>query len=413
MPESNAPISLRFRSLASTLAAAFGSSGFFAIQGILLARLLGPEGRGAFAAIMTYPQTFLYMGLLGSADIFARAAARLRPDDNDAAVRRAAMRYAMATGIATAALCILLAWVALPAEKAYLAPLATLAALTMPLQQIRLAVQGVDHGRGFYTRLSILRTIAAALFPAMLLVMWFGNLSSLQATTWTFVASCVAGLLLCQVGMRGDWFTRPQVSVRTTLLRNRGLAFSQIAAELLDRADLFLILFLGSLTQQGFYSSAIPIAGTMIIMPNALALFAFRRGTDPRNPLSASGVHRLLAVITAGQIVSGIVLACLIPYAVPLLYTEAFTGTVAFAWYLLPAGALRGMLMTTDGYLRGRGKPTPGIIGRLLAIVVLLTLTFVTLPFFGILSVPIALGVAQFVCLSIVVVAMYREARAS
>ena len=412
MSESNAPVSRRLGSLASTLAAAFGSSGLFAIQGILLARLLGPEGRGAFATVMTYPQTFLYMGLLGSADIFARAAANLGPGDDDAAIRRAAMRYGLATGLLTAALCLLLAWIALPAEKEYLAPLASLAALTLPLQQIRLAVQGVDHGRGYYTRLSLLRIIAAGIFPAMLLILWLSDVASLQATTWTFMGACVVGLLLCQVGMQGDWLSPAPFAVKDVLLQNRGLAFSQIFAELLDRADLFLILFLGSLTQQGLYSSAIPIAGTMIMIPNALALFAFRRGTDPNNPLSASGISRLLTIIVTGQLVSGIALACIIPYAVPFLYTEAFTGTVVFAWYLLPAGALRGILMTTDGYLRGRGKPLPGIIGRLLAIVVLLTFTLAFFPMFGIFGIPIALGIAQFLCLMIVVIAMLREARA-
>ncbi|WP_417737180.1 lipopolysaccharide biosynthesis protein [Rosistilla oblonga] len=403
----------RIRSLASAIAAAFGTFGFFAIQGILLARLLGPEGRGAYATIVAYPQMFLYMGLLGSADIFARLAAKLPASAGDSAARRAAMRYGLTTGIVTAAVCVLLAWFALPVDKRYLAPLASLVALTLPLQHIRLAVQGVDHGRGYFYRLSSLRAAAAAFFPLLLLGMWLAGWSELRDVTWAFVGSCVAGLLLCQVGMRGSWFGPPQQSVLESLSENRGLAISQIAAELLDRADQFLILFLGTLTDQGFYTSAIPIASTMIIVPNALALFSFRHGADPNTPLTAAGVTRFIALMFAGQIATGCLLAIVIPYAVPILYTQAFTGTVMFAWYLLPSGGLRGMLMTADGYLRGRGMPTPGIIGRIVALMILIGLTFALQPRMGIWSIPVALAAGQFVCLVIVFFAMYRQTQAN
>lgn len=355
----------------------------------------------------------LYMGLLGSADIFARLAARLPAQSDDAGIRRAAMRYGLVTGIVTAAACLILAWFALPADKRYLAPLASLVALTLPLQHIRLAVQGVDHGRGYFHRLSSLRAAAAAFFPILLLLMWLVDWNDLQTVTWAFVGSCVAGLLLCQIGMRGHWLGRPEQSLRTSLGENRGLAVSQITAELLDRADLCLILFLGSLTQQGFYTSAIPIASTMIIVPNALALFSFRHGADSAAPISSKGVTRFIALLFVGQIVSGCILAIIIPYAVPFLYSKAFTGTVMFAWYLLPVGGLRGILMATDGYLRGRGVPLPGIVGRCVALIVLLGLTVALQPRMGIWSIPVALAVGQFICLVIVIHAMYRQTQAT
>ena len=86
-------------SVSGTFLTSFMLFGWFAVQGIVLARMLGPEGRGGFAATIAYPQMLLYLGLLGAADLFARRAARWQ--GNDAPLRRAALRYGSLTGTLT------------------------------------------------------------------------------------------------------------------------------------------------------------------------------------------------------------------------------------------------------------------------------------------------------------------------
>ena len=400
----------RIWSVLGTLAANFGTFGFFAIQGILLARMLGPEGRGEFATVVAYPQMLLFLGLCGAAEIYARRAGALSPGADDAELRRSALRYGAVTGLVTGLVCAALAWFLLPAEKQYLAPLATLAALSVPLQHVRFAIQGVDHGRGFFNRYNAVRIIAAAAFPLILFTLWISDAVSLQLAAVMYVVAFAFSALFCQWGMSGSWFGCSRPSLRTAVTEGRGLAVSQVVTELLERADLILILYLGSFAEQGFYASAVPIAGTMIIVPNAVGLYSFLRGTGEQPPLSARMVTRLLMSVTACQVVSGAILAGIIPVAVPLLYGKAFQSTVIFAWWLLPAAALRGLLMATDGYLRGRGRPRPGVIGRLVALCVLLVVTFSAQPTFGVLSIPIALVAAQAVALVFVLTAMYGEA---
>ncbi len=74
--------------IAVTLATSLGSFGLFAIQGVLLARMLGPDQRGAFAAAGLYPQALLYLGMLGAPELFAGYASR---NLDDPKLRRSAL----------------------------------------------------------------------------------------------------------------------------------------------------------------------------------------------------------------------------------------------------------------------------------------------------------------------------------
>ncbi|WP_238383198.1 hypothetical protein [Rubripirellula obstinata] len=64
-------------------------------QGILLARLLGPVGRGAYAAAVLYVQMLLYIGLLGGLEVICRHAAN--PSINQQKLRRAALWLGLTT----------------------------------------------------------------------------------------------------------------------------------------------------------------------------------------------------------------------------------------------------------------------------------------------------------------------------
>ena len=400
-------------SLGGTLAATLGTFGFFALQGVILARMLGPEGRGAFAAAVAYPQMLLYLGLLGAADLFARRGAQLRAGDvgGEAALRRAAAMYGVLTGLLTLAVCGVLIVVAMPGEKRALIPLALLAACSVPLQHMRLAVQAVDHGLGNWSRYNLSRIAAAAAPPLLLLVIWGSGLGGVQVAVIGYLAATLATLPLCQWGMQQRWRGPAQPPPLRALAEGRGFAASQIAAELLDRADILLILWLGTLAEQGWYASAVPVAATMTIVPMAVAAYTFRRGAIDGRSLTTRQVTGNLAALIAAQLAFAAALAACLPFLVPLLMGSAFQATVGFAWLLLPAAGLRGVVIAVDGYLRGRGRARPGTIGRLAGLVLMLSLSLILHPWIGAAAIPVALGIAQAVCLAVVAVAIYGEAR--
>ena len=78
--------------VALTVAAQLGIFGLQAIHSVILARILGPQGRGEYSTVVMFSQTLLYAGMLGGTFAIARRAGRTQgnatPLANAARVRQ-------------------------------------------------------------------------------------------------------------------------------------------------------------------------------------------------------------------------------------------------------------------------------------------------------------------------------------
>lgn len=378
----------RYRALLGTLLAYGSMFGLFVLQGVLLARTLGPEQRGAYAAVVLYPQTLIYIGLLGSHLAVTRRAARIV---GDAAVDRSspagaltaaadklpsatgraldalagsAVRTGLVTGIFTAAVAILLAWLALPADKQSLIPLCCLAALMLPCEHLRLNLLAVDQGAGVFRRFNFFNIFSAATLPVALLLFWLGGGAnvSLVAAMAVLGPALGAGLYLLVRG-RGPW-TTPVDPPPQRLLREGAMdGAAVLGSDLFGRLDMLLMLWLASLTVQGYYAAAVPAVFLLLVGPNALAIFAFNRGA--RRPASGRELLTAGLLLASFQAAAASAFALLLPSLVALVFGDRFVGTIPFALALIPATAFNGCTVVIDGYLRGRGKSSAGLIARL------------------------------------------------
>jgi enterobacterial common antigen flippase len=406
-PESfrQAGLSILWRRVAgplATLGASLGSFAFFALQGVILARLLGPEMRGAFAAAVLFPQTLLYLGLLGAPELFAGYAAR-GADNNR--LRRSAALYGCFAGLVSLIVCLVLNVAFIRAEFTWVLPLACLCSLSLPLQQIRLSVQAVDHGQRELSRYNQGRLLAAAAFPLILMAAYAFGITDLTSICVLFVVSQGLALLLAQRGMRESWRGETLVQVPQAVREARPLIAAWFSSELLERLDMCLMLALVSdEATLGYYAAAVPIAALMIIVPNAASLYAFNLGARSAEIPTFNSVWKFLLSGLMIQIVTAVILAAMLPYLVVLFYGQRFAPTVMFAWFLLPAGIFRGLLQAIDGYLRARGKAIVGVVTRLIGTLILIVVATCAgglleqLGFERALSIPLALSLALAFC---------------
>ncbi|MEZ6135281.1 MAG: hypothetical protein R3C53_10260 [Pirellulaceae bacterium] len=400
----------KFLGFALTLGATLGTFGFFAVQGVLLARMLGPDQRGVFAAAVMFPQLLLYLGLLGAPELFAGYAAAGLPDVE---LRRSAARYGLVSGCLTTLACVLLNFLTIPAEMASkVMPLAILCALTMPVQQIRLAVQAVDHGQRNLTRYNQVRLVAAAIFPALLCLAFSLGYHSLNTACALFVLAQVLSLSLAQLGMEASWLGKSAVPVPRALREAKGLMGAWFATELLERLDLVLVMILvASESELGFYAAAVPAASLMIVVPNAAGIYVFNRGARREERLTVVDAWRYLTLGVVVQFACAAVLAVALPIMITTFYGEQFTPTIRFAWLLLPAGVFRGLLQACDSYLRARKNPGLGVRARAISIPILLAFSFGAGPWLGASAIPIGLSIAQCVCFMIVARGVIQDAQ--
>ncbi len=267
----------------ATVATSFGVFGTFAVQGIFMARLLGPEKRAEYGTAVLYTQTFTYIGLLGTLLAIAGHAARNR--DGLRNLRRSAIRLGTITGIGTALVVVVLALTALPAAKAFLAPLCIICALMLPFDHIRLALLAVDHGTGAFPKYNRNLLVNAAVLPLLLCIFWMAGIRSIETVVAaTLLIPLIA--LAYRFGSEGFGIIGKKVDppIRSLLVEGIPYAAAQTSHDLFNRLDAVLILWLASLTEQGYYTAAVSTAALMVVAPNALALFSFRSSAANGQP---------------------------------------------------------------------------------------------------------------------------------
>ena len=203
------------RSLAGTIATTFATYAIFLIQGVIVARLLGPEGRGEFGSCLYFPRDILlYAGLLGGVEIITAHAARKVADPRR--LRRSAARLGFLTGCITALVAGILATILLTTtDRVYLIPHALFCCLFVPLEHIQLTMSAVDRGVGDFTKYNLNRLFFAISFPLLAVIAWSNDLATLTGIDWLW--------LLC-----GIWISSRIVGIVPTLFPSRR-AFRQNA----------------------------------------------------------------------------------------------------------------------------------------------------------------------------------------
>lgn len=413
--DSSAPVRSRRRTLATqfvtTAGVAFAIVGLQMGQGILLARILGPVGRGEYATAVFFVQMLLYIGLFGGLEIICRYAAETRTDGLGAPLRRAAFKLGWTTGTITTLIAIALSFFALPADKQFLYPLAILCSLSIVGQQVMLMMTATDRGSGQFGIYNLRRVIAAAAFPALLLVTHLLVGVTLAIACGLFVIASLISMAACMTGLPQPFRGPSEPAVSTLLKQARPYALSMFATDLFERLDLLLILWIAGLQEQGYYAAMVPVVYPLTVLPNTMGLFLFNVGADSEQRLSITNVHRILGTSVLVQAACTLVFMLLIGNVIEWLYGSDFAPAVEFALWLAPVAAIKGILQGLDSYVKGRGKPLVAIRCRVVAMGLMLVTSLMLSDHYGAVAVAIAALAGQVLCLVWLSAIIYADVR--
>ncbi len=415
----------RFVSLTATVATTFAVFAIFLVQGILVARLLGPAGRGEFGTCLYFPRDILlYAGLLGAIEIVTSYAAI--KTGNPVRLKYSAARLGLITGSLTAVAAALLAVALLVAtDRLYLIPYALLCCLFLPLEHMQLTISSVDRGNESFARYNVNRLLFAMSFPLLLGLAWIIDLAGRTGISWLWLACGIwvfSRLLGILPTLRGMHLLAPATrrflagppdppvpGPRTLLREGRPYAMSMLVSELFERLDIFLVLALATIVDAGFYFVAIPAAAMLTIAPNALAVFTFNAAAQKTAPYPRAIAVRVMLATAAFQLVTAVLYALIVDDLILFCFSDRFAASIPLVLLLLPASSIRGFLQAADGYLKGRGKPMIGIRARLISIVVMLVFTGLTWGSWGLPAIPVAAGLGQAVSMLIIVSAIWQD----
>jgi len=405
---------VKHKALLGTVGASFFVFALQAVQGMLLARVLGPEGRGQYNTAVFYTHLLMFAGMLGIPFVIQRLAAGRSRDLDAPSVRglsTGSILAGLVTGLFSLATVGVLAYFALPAEKRMLAPLCLLAAVSLPLLHGRLALQAVDRGSENFLRHNVSDIFFWAALPLMLSYLWWSGEGDVQLVVVLMVTASLLALLFRVALGRGDFTWPPDPRPRRLLREGMPYALAKGVSDVLNRLDGLLILLLASFTIQGYYAAAVPAAAMLSVAPAALTIFAFNAAAKGRDRASVGRLVGAGLLSIALQGLSAIALALALPTLILLVFGQDFAGAIPFALALVPAKAVAGLGQIAEGYLRGRNQPHIEFRARLAGGVILLITAAVAWPWLREFSIPLAALTGHAFPTLVMAVAIFSDAR--
>lgn len=369
------------------------------LTGVLLARLLGPEGRGELAAIQLWGTFFGTLALIGIPESVLYYSAKSPELARQYWVSGTV--FALISGLPVLAIGIIILPKLLASQNVeivrmtycYMIGLFVIfSVIRMPLNVLRAQKRFVE-----WNTLRILPYLGW--LTAILLVWVFGNPTPVFfAVGYLGVNFFVALIITLTVRGRVEGTASLDWSLWPSMFKyGMPLMLSQIPRYLVEagRLSQFLIAAFLSPGLLGLFVVATAWSNFTNMIPNVIAQIFFPRvsaaqETDQRIAETTRGIR---LGFTASIGVCGL-LALSAPLAIPILFGQAFQPSVTAAVVLVFAGGASGIRMVGSNALQGWGRSRDVLTSELVAIITSILLTFYLIEH-GIVGVSIAVLVGE------------------
>jgi O-antigen/teichoic acid export membrane protein len=368
------------------------------VTGSLTARLLMPEGRGALAAILYWPQLLAGIGLLS---VHEATTYRIGSAPESASSIRASAFWLL-TGLAGVTVAVGCAFIPLllGRERADLVQQSQLYLIAfLPFHFMAAGLYASDQGELHFRRFNALRLINCAIYLGGVVALWYLGRCTPGMVTAASGAGTIAVAIMRFALQKGELPTRPSWSEMKQLLTLAGQFHpATVLLFLAVQMDRLVVVTLWDNEALGKYVVAFSVASAGLSVVGA----SFHRVLLPhvariadlhdKAMLLARSVRQATLLLVLLSIALGLSMGVVIP----LLFGPSFTEVVGTA-RLLVLGYVGVALRTIviQG-LRGVGDGRPGTIAAAMSIGVFLLVAWPLGGSFGLPGVAVGLGLANF-----------------
>jgi O-antigen/teichoic acid export membrane protein len=378
----------RLNRLTSPFAKTLGSNVFNniigAITGILIARLLGPEGKGDLSAITTWPGIFAWIIsfslALGNTYFLAQ---NLELKDRLYTNSILASLVLSIAGFAILWFALPLLLTNYPADIVLTTQILSSSLLSGILTDYLL---GLLQAKGYYGWIASLRlfVFAGNLFIVILFALVSIESSIKLAIGYYIVTNLVTILALAVTHVKLKPRFQPDFSLfKQTFSYSIKAHLGNFAGLFNARLDMWLVIVFLSSREVGWYSVAITVSYVAMSVTTSLSYILFPKVAEQNQVKGRETVLKTLATNTIAQLLICGLIGLAAPVAVPLVFGPGFSNTVILVEILL-FGILfqSGAIIIISG-LRGLGYPMSGTISEVFSLVSTVGLLAVFLPALG------------------------------
>lgn len=357
------------------------------LASIILARALGPEGRGVIqivrllaveaAAIVSFGIAVSAVYVIARREFAeAQVVAAVLVFCSIAAVLILVLMYV------TAPLWIRLLLSDVPASRGFVVASGLLAGGLLTQGSIL----GVYRGSGRFRAFAMWSIAASLLYTASLVVFLVMFEATVERGLYAIVVPnlLVAGSMsiICARSL-GVVVSDFGVVLRRLLTFNLAGYGGTVLQEISYRLDLFFVALFLSTTEVGLYSVAVASAQLLWFLPNAAGMVVLARTAsdepepaDKRFIVLSQTLFTMMSVAAAILILSASVL-------VPFLYGREFSASVSSLRLLLPGVVALGLWKVAANHLAGRGQPRHKLHGAAIGAIVTVSLDLLLIPRWG------------------------------
>jgi len=369
---------------ASTLLGQGLTLGLGIMTGVLSARLLGPAGRGEYAAIIIWPMGITTLCSLGVNQAISFHVGRRAYTVSEVATA------ASTVGLVQGALCILIGLLVVPFALAKYSQevrhLGIVFVLLTPALMFSGYPANLFQGLQDLLRFNLIRVAPPALFLTGLVGLYVTHRASLGAVIGSQLASYVLTLAF---GLVLVWkILKPQLrwngaAIPRLIHYGARSQATNLANYFNQRIDQLVLSLFVQPQQLGYYAVAVTLSMAVTLFPQAVGIVTFSRGSsqhrdDARATIGASFRASLLWLLVCCTL-----LYLLSPFLIRLVFGAAFEGSILACRILLPGVLMIGLNQVLYNGASALGRPGLPSIAEGISMVVTAVGLYLLVPRFG------------------------------
>lgn len=380
------------------LSYSFAASGVIQLMnvltGILLARTLGPEGRGAVAAVILWPSVLVAVGSLGLFEAVTYRAARSRSSEDLGRLTGTAF----ALGGAQAFILVAVGVFALPhllsAYGGNIVSTGILFLAFVPLNFTAVYAMSMLNGRGRARAFHWLRVLVVGVSTIGIVLLGAVGLLDVRSVAIVYLIANLVTLLSSLFALRAAGLRR--LGVERAISR-RLLSFGirshagSVATFLNERLDQLVIAAFLAPRSLGLYVVAVTLTAPIGLVGSSISFVALPSVAASEDAHTAARVARRYVGMSVGLSVGiAVPLIVITPFLVDVFFGPSFVGSTTPARILLVAGTVLSTGRVLSAVLRGLNRPSDAGIGEASALVVTGLALPILLPSFGLSGAAVA-----------------------
>jgi O-antigen/teichoic acid export membrane protein len=364
------------------------------VNSALVARILGPEGRGIIEAI------FLIPSLVPLLALFSVSSGIIYYAGVDSEQRLIYQSTGLAFGVIAALVCLVMGvlfrgyfWNMVLSDVPMSNSLLSAMISAMFLLVLSAAVEMIilsERKMGLFNLSNIVMTVAK--FFLILPTIFIYQLQSVEWIAWGTVISSFLSLLILLPGLRGcvSMFAARMKVFIPLLIFSLKAHFGNVLQKGNLILDKFIVAAFLPKADLGIYGLAVLLAQFLWIIPSAVTPVLLTYVASSKS-LEEDRVSYLVArVVLWASVVLGLLMALASPVFISVVFGADFSPAVLPLLILLPGEVLISYLKVVVRIITGKGKPMVNSVGASIGFVVTVILLLLLLPLFGIVGAAIA-----------------------